>query len=391
MKTYLFSFLLFVLCISPHTFNLYTPTTFEPSLQTGAEAMEMYLPLLKDKRVALVVNHTALVGKVHLVDTLKSVGVNVVKVFAPEHGFRGKADAGEYLQNQTDKATGLPIVSLYGQKNKKPTTEQLQDVDIVIFDIQDVGVRFYTYISTMHYVMEACAENQKKLLVFDRPNPNGSYIDGNIREEKFKSFVGMHPIPIVHGLTVGELAHMINGEKWLDKGLNCPLEVVKMKHYTHDLSYSLPTKPSPNLPTDLSIQLYASLCLFEGTSISIGRGTTFPFQVLGAPDKVYGKFSFTPKSIEGMSKNPMYQDIICFGVDLRDSQFKNKFTLQYLLDFYHKCPDKSKFFNGYFDTIAGSSLLRQQIIAGMNEKQIKKTWQEDLKKYKEVRKKYLLY
>jgi uncharacterized protein YbbC (DUF1343 family) len=372
----------FWLLISPNSVS-------QPRL--GAERFEAYLPALKGKRVAVVVNHTALVGKTHLVDTLKSLGVQVVKIFAPEHGFRGKADAGEYIQNQTDKPTGLPVVSLYGQKNKKPTTEQLQDVDVVLFDIQDVGVRFYTYISTMHYVMEACAEQQKLLWVLDRPNPNGGYIDGNIREEKFKSFVGMHPIPIVHGLTVGELALMINGEKWLEKGLQCPLQVVKMENYHHNLAYSLPTKPSPNLPNDLSIQLYASLCLFEGTTISVGRGTAFPFQVLGAPDKAYGSFSFIPQSIEGMAKNPMYQDLACYGVDLRESGFQGKFTLQYLLDFYQKCPDKTKFFNGYFDTIAGSTLLKQQIMAGMTEKQIRKTWQKDLEAYKQTRKKYLLY
>ncbi len=360
-------------------------------IRTGAECTEAYLPLLAGKRVGLVVNHTALVGKVHLADTLKSLGIQVVKVFAPEHGFRGKADAGEHFQNQIDKPTGLPIVSLYGQKNKKPTAEQLEDVDILIFDMQDVGARFYTYISTMHYVMEACAENQKKLLVLDRPNPNGSYIDGNVREEKYKSFVGMHPIPIVHGLTVGELAMMINGEKWLENALQCPLEVIKVAHYTHDRPYSLPTKPSPNLPNDLSIQLYPSLCLFEGTTISVGRGTNFPFQVLGAPHKAYGHFSFTPQSIEGMAKSPMYQDLACYGVDLRTSGLQGKFTLEYLLDFYQKSPDKTKFFNGYFDTIAGSALLRQQIISGMTEKQIRKSWQKDLEKYKLIRKKYLLY
>jgi len=360
-------------------------------LQLGAECMDDYLPLLRAKRVGLVVNHTALVQGVHLVDTLKALGVQIVKIFAPEHGFRGKADAGEYVQNQQDKQTGLPVVSLYGQKNKKPTTEQLQDVDVLIFDMQDVGVRFYTYISTMHYVMEACAEAQKMLLVLDRPNPNGGYIAGNIREEKFKSFVGMHPIPIVHGLTVGELALMINGEKWLEKGLQCPLKVVMMQHYTHALAYSLPAKPSPNLPNDLSIQLYPSLCLFEGTIISVGRGTTFPFQVLGAPDKAYGQFTFTPRSIDGMAKSPMYQDLACYGVDFRQGEFQNKFTLQYLIAFYEKAPDKSKFFNGYFDTIAGTSTLRQQIIAGMSEKNIQKTWEKDLDTYKIMRKKYRLY
>ncbi len=361
------------------------------NLRLGAECTEVYLPLLKNKRVGLVVNHTALVGTTHLVDTLRALQVNIVKIFAPEHGFRGKADAGEYVQNQQDKQTGLPVVSLYGQKNKKPTTEQLQDVDVLIFDMQDVGARFYTYISTMHYVMEACAEQQKTLLIFDRPNPNGSYVDGNIREDRFKSFVGMHAIPIVHGLTVGELACMINGEKWLEKNLKCPLTVIEMQNYTHDLAYSLPVKPSPNLPTDLSIQLYPSLCLFEGTNISVGRGTMFPFQVLGAPNQVYGTFSFTPHTIEGMSKSPMYQDLACYGIDLRTEEFAGKFTLKYLIDFYQKSLDKATFFNGYFDTIAGSTILKQQIVAGVSESQIRETWQKDLTTYKLMRKKYLLY
>jgi uncharacterized protein YbbC (DUF1343 family) len=362
------------------------------AIQTGTSQLLDYLPLLQNKRVGLVVNHTALVGNAHLVDTLLSLGVTIQKVFAPEHGFRGDVDAGEHIQNSTDRKTGLPIVSLYG-KNKKPTTEQIADLDILLFDIQDVGVRFYTYISTLHYVMEACAENNKKLLVLDRPNPNGSYVDGPIREYKFKSFVGMHPIPIVHGLTVGELARMINGEKWLKHSLQCDLEVIKNKNYTHQLPYSLPVKPSPNLPNDLAIQLYPSICLFEGTVVSVGRGTDFPFQVIGAPEKKLGSFAFTPRSIEGMSKNPLHKDQTCYGIDFRNknSAPRGLFTLQYVIDFYEKTSNKSKFFNKYFDTLLGTAKVREQIIAGMSEKAIRDTWEKDLQTYRLKRQKYLLY
>jgi uncharacterized protein YbbC (DUF1343 family) len=371
--------------------ELYASTAKTPlAMQIGAACMPDYLPQLQGKKVALVVNHTALLGKTHLVDTLLSAGIEIKKVFAPEHGFRGDADAGELLQNSTDAKTGLPIVSLYG-KNKKPTPEQLADIEIVIFDIQDVGVRFYTYISTMHYVMEACAENDKKLIIFDRPNPNGSYIDGPIREYKYKSFVGMHPIPIVHGLTIGELAQMINGERWLKNQLQCKLEIIKNKNYRRQDSYGVSVGPSPNLPNDLSIQLYPSLCMFEGTSVSIGRGTTFPFQVIGAPDKVFGSFSFTPQSIVGMSKNPLHKDQVCYGIDLRQSGFKGHFTLKYLLDFYQKSSNKSKFFNKYFDTLAGTAKLREQIQAGMSEKEIRASWEKDLQAFRLKSQKYLLY
>jgi uncharacterized protein YbbC (DUF1343 family) len=360
------------------------------NMTLGAWRLSDYVSELKGKKVGLVVNHTSLVGKSHLVDTLLSLGIDVEKVFAPEHGFRGDADAGEHVLDSKDKKTGLPIISLYGS-NKKPYPNQLEGLDVVVFDIQDVGARFYTYISTMHYVMEACAENHKKVVVLDRPNPNGAYIDGPVREARFQSFVGMHPIPIVHGLTVGELALMINGEKWLKDGLQCDLTVVLNQHYTHDSTYCLPVKPSPNLPNDLSVRLYPSLCLFEGTQISVGRGTQFPFQVLGAPQKDLGKFAFVPQSIEGMSKTPKYLGQACYGIDLRSKSLRPHFTLKYLIDFYQKYENKSAFFNTYFDTLAGTDKLRRQIQVGMKEPDIRASWQADLDTYQKTRSKYLMY
>jgi len=359
------------------------------ALIPGAEQFEQYLPQIQHKRLALVVNQTSRIGDNHLVDALLQKGVSIEKIFSPEHGFRGNADAGEQIANGTDPTTGLPLVSLYG-KNKKPTAEQLKEVDVVIFDIQDVGVRFYTYISTLHYVMEACAENGIKLIVLDRPNPNGDYVDGPVLREKYRSFVGLDPLPIVHGLTVGELAEMINGEKWLKGGLECELTVVSVQNYTHDTPFLLPVKPSPNLPNAQSIRLYPSLCLFEGTRISIGRGTTFPFQVIGYPDRHFGGFSFTPESIEGMAKYPKHENQLCFGVDLRTKKAK-KFNLQHLIYFYLKADFKDEFFNDFFDKLAGNSELREQIKAGFDEKEIRLSWAEDLLKYKEIRKKYLLY
>ncbi|MFN3402825.1 MAG: exo-beta-N-acetylmuramidase NamZ domain-containing protein [Cytophagaceae bacterium] len=355
----------------------------------AAEQLEEYLPLLKNKKVALVVNQTSVVGKTHLVDTLLSNGVDIRIIFAPEHGFRGTADAGEQIKNEKDTKTGLPIVSLYGN-TKKPTKQNLSDVDIVIFDIQDVGVRFYTYISTMHYVMEACAENGKSFIVLDRPNPNGSYVDGPVLEPAYKSFVGMHPIPIVHGLTVGELALMINGEKWLDSGKVCNLQVIKVKNYDHTFSYSLPVKPSPNLPNDLSITLYPSLGLFEGTVISVGRGTEMPFQVIGSPNKNNGNFTFTPKSTAG-AKNPPYEGQLCYGIDMRTKDVNNEFTLSYLIEMYEKAVEKDKFFNNFFNKLAGNNWIQEQIKKGNTEKNIKQLYQEDLNKYLQKRKKYLLY
>lgn len=352
-----------------------------------------HLESLKGKRLALVVNHSSLVyhatGQTHLVDTLLSLQLKIQKVFAPEHGFRGDADAGETIKNDIDTKTGVPIVSLYG-KNKKPTAQQLADVDAVIFDIQDVGVRFFTYISTMHYVMEACAENKKTFYVLDRPNPNGHYIAGSVLLKGFESFIGMHPIPIVHGLTIGELAQMINGEKWLAGGLQCNLLIVKMENYTHKTPYILPVKPSPNLPNHTSVLWYPSLCMFEGTPMSVGRGTDFPFQVVGYPDKKMGDFSFTPKSIVGMAKNPLYENQVCYGKDYRYVAPQN-FTLAPIIEFYKKFPEKDKFFNSFFDKLAGNSLLKEQIKKGMSDEQIQATWERELDNYKKLRAKYLLY
>ena len=382
----------FALVASPGQFptptELYNSTTLA-KINTGAEQTEAYLPLLKNKKIALVVNQTSLINNTHLVDSLLRLKLTIVKIFSPEHGFRGNAANGEKVNNEIDSKTGLPIVSLYG-KNKKPSAENLQDVDIVIFDIQDVGARFYTYISTLHYLMEACAENNKELLVLDRPNPNGYYIDGPVLDTTYKSFIGLDPLPIVHGLTIGEFAKLLYGEKWLH-GKTCSLKVIPCKNYTHKDKYSLPVKPSPNLPNDLAIKLYPSICLFEGTSISVGRGTELPFQVIGSPDKNNGSFTFTPKTIEGAAKNPPYDGELCYGIDLRKEVVADGFTLKYIIELYIKAEDKEKFFIPFFDKLAGNSKLKEQIKKGMSESEIKKTWQEELAHYKSVRKKYLLY
>lgn len=360
------------------------------TVKVGADQLDILLPKLKDKNVALVVNHTSLVGETHLADTLMSSGVIVKKVFAPEHGFRGAAADGEKISDGVDPRTGLPIVSLYGA-NRKPTPEQLSDIDLVIFDIQDVGTRFYTYISTMHYVMEACAEQGKKMIILDRPNPNGHYVDGPMRVPELKSFVGMHPIPIVHGLTVGELAGMINGEGWLENGVKCDVETIPVKNWKHEDFYSLPVKPSPNLPNDQAVRLYPSLCLFEGTVISVGRGTEIPFLVIGNPEFTDMPFSFTPKSISGMSTYPPHENKTCYGLDLRNVDVKPRIDFKYLLDFYQKYPDKEKFFIGSFDRLAGTPVLKQQIKDGLTEEQIRETWQKDLDAYRQMRVRYLLY
>jgi uncharacterized protein YbbC (DUF1343 family) len=368
-------------------------TTQTRTMMLGIEQTQNYLPLLQNKHVALVVNHSSIMIQnnkaIHLVDTLLAQKIKIKKVFAPEHGFRGDADAGETVKNDIDIKTGLPIVSLYG-KNKKPTPEQLADIDVVVFDIQDVGVRFFTYISTMHYVMEACAENNKLCIILDRPNPNGDYVDGCVLQKGFESFIGMHPIPVVHGLTVGELALMINGEGWLKDGKKCRLEVIKMQHYTHKTPYILPIKPSPNLPNQQSIRLYPSLCFFEGTPLSVGRGTDFPFQVIGYPNPKMGSFSFTPVSKKGMAKNPLFENQVCYGIDLRNID-PPPFTLSYLIDFYKKYPEKDKYFSQFFDKLAGNSQLKEQIKQGMSEKQIRETWKKGLEEYQTLRKKYLLY
>ena len=364
------------------------------TLNTGAERTEEYLPLLKGKRVGMVINPTSVIGEEQacLLDTLLSLNINVVKVFAPEHGFRGDADAGETVKDGKDSQTGTPIVSLYGN-NKKPTVRQLQDVDIILFDIQDVGARFYTYISTLFYVMEACAENGKEVIVLDRPNPC-DYIDGPILRPSFRSFVGMLPIPVLHGCTIGELALMINGEGWINKTSEaCRLTVVAMTGWEHGQPYSPPIKPSPNLPNDQSIRLYASLCPFEATRISVGRGTTFPFQVLGAPNKKYGDFGFTPQALPGLDKNPMHKNQTCYGEDLRRVNNVNGFTLRYFLRFYWKSGEGNGFFDRarWFDLLMGTDTVRKAILAGKDEAAIRAGWKEELQKYKEMRKKYLLY
>ncbi len=356
-------------------------------LVLGAERTNIYLPLLKNKKIAIVGNQTSMIANTHLVDSLLSLKVNVVKVFSPEHGFRGKADAGAIIEDETDDKTGLPIISFY-RKNKKPTAEQLKGIEFLLFDIQDVGARFYSYISTLHYVMEAAAENNIKVIVLDRPNPNGHYIDGPIREKGFESFVGMHPIPIVHAMTIGEYAQMINGEKWIAR--QCDLTVIEMENYTHDMSYDLPIKPSPNLPNSRSINLYPSLCLFEGTNVSLGRGTEYPFQHFGAP-YLKSNYSFTPKSGEG-SKSPPHENKTCYGTDLRfQDNYLEEINLNWLIESYNNCPEKEKFFNSFFDKLAGTDKLRLQIIEGKTAKEIKESWQEGLNEFKKIRNKYLLY
>lgn len=345
---------------------------------------------LQGKRVGLLVNHTAMVGKTHLADTLLAVHVNVVKLFAPEHGVRGKADAGEWVADAKDEETGLPVVSLY-TKTHKPTPEQLSDVDVVVFDIQDVGTRFYTYLGSMTYMMEACAEQGKKMMVLDRPNPNGSYVDGPVLKPEFKSFIGMHPVPVVHGMTVGEYAQMINGQGWLKDGLKCELEVISMKNYSHNLPFSVPVKPSPNLPNDHAIALYPSICFFEGTALSLGRGTQFPFEVLGSPELKDQPFQFTPVSIEGMAKTPPHENKVCYGIDLRNEPVEKRVSLKHLIHFYQIYPDKENFFLKFFTLLAGNTELKEQIISGMSEDQIRATWQKDLDTYKKMRTQYLLY
>ena len=361
-------------------------------ITVGAERTSAYLPLLQGKKVALVVNPTSTIGNVHLLDSLLALRVNVKKVFAPEHGFRGDADAGEHVANGIDTKTGIPIVSLYG-KNRKPSAEQMKDIDIVVFDIQDVGARFYTYISTMHYVMEACAAQGKEFLLLDRPNPC-DYVDGPVMQRPFSSFVGLDPIPLLHGCTIGELAQMINGEGWLETGKNsCRLTVITVKGWRHGQPYSLPVKPSPNLPNGQSIALYPSLCLFEATQVSVGRGTPFPFQVIGAPDKRYGNFTFTPQALPGFDKNPLHKDRACHGIDLRNVQPPKGFTLKYFLDFYERSGEKTAFFDRpqWFDLLMGNSQVRKDILAGKNEAEIKARWQAELDAYKSMRKAYLLY
>lgn len=366
-------------------------------VKNGADRLEELFPLLENKRISLVVNQTSLVQNVHLLDTLYNKGVHITQVFAPEHGFRGDADAGEFIKNGKDYRTQVPIISLYG-KNKKPQPAQLQQTDIMIFDIQDVGARFYTYISTMFYVMQACAENNKELIILDRPNPC-DYVDGPVLDMKYKSFVGILPIPILHGCTIGELAQMINGEGWLGNNLQCPLKVITIEDWKHGQPYSLPVKPSPNLPNDQAIALYPSLCPFEGTSVSVGRGTDFPFQIIGSPTTKNLKFRFMPHSMKGSDKHPLHQDTYCYGLNLSsEKNIPKGFSLQYVIQFYNYFQNLTKhaekdFFTRphWFDLLMGTNQVRLDILKNKTEEQIRSAWQKKLNQYKEIRKKYLLY
>jgi len=365
---------------------------------TGADQTELYLPYLKGKRIGMVINQTSVIGKLLTpsVDSLLKLGITVKKIYGPEHGFRGNNSDGAIVGNSTDPKTGLPAISLYG-KHYKPTPEDLQGIDLMIFDIQDVGARFYTYISTLHYVMEACAENDIELMILDRPNPNGFVIDGPVLDTAYRSFVGMDPIPVTHGMTIGEYAQMINGEGWLKNHIKCRLKIIKVSNYTHQKTYTLPVHPSPNLNSQQSVILYPSLCFFEGTALSLGRGTQFPFQVVGHPLlKNKYQFSFTPVSIPGMSDNPPLKGQTCYGIDLRNYntgliRSSGKLNLGWLLNMYRIFPDKEHFFTAYFTKLAGSPELRKQMEAGKSEEEIRKSWEPGLTHFKQIRKKYLLY
>ena len=369
---------------------------FASEVRVGAQAIEQYLPLLKEKNVAVVVNQSSMVDQRHLVDLLLDEHIRLKRIFAPEHGFRGQADAGEKVKDGVDVKTSLPIVSLYG-KHKKPTREELKDIDVIVFDIQDVGVRFYTYLSTLHYILEAAAENDVQVIVLDRPNPNASRIDGPVLQSSQRSFVGLHPVPILYGMTIGEYALMINAEGWLKGSVKADLHVAKLQNYTHDTFYHLPLKPSPNLPNDLSIALYPSLALFEGTEISVGRGTDKQFQLYGAPLYTKKTFSFIPVPKPG-AKYPKHQGQACYGVDLSELDAKKvhsntEMSLTYLLDAYKNYGDKKKFFlkNRFFERLAGNTLLREQVVSGKSAQEIRASWQKDLDVFKQMRKKYLLY
>jgi len=372
-------------------------------ITTGADQTEKYLSRLRGKKIGILGNQTSVIGKTHLVDSLKSLGINIIKVFGPEHGFRGKASAGVRVQDDTDSATKIPIVSLYGPK-RKPSKEDMASIDLMIYDIQDVGCRFYTYINVLADIMEACAENGKELLILDRPNPNGYFVDGPVLDMKLKSGIGKFPIPITHGMTVGEFAQMINGEGWLPNGLTCKINVIPVAGYNHDMSYTLPVKPSPNLNTQQSIMLYPSLCLFEGTILNYGRGTYFPFTVVGSP-LLKGKynFSFTPVGIPGMSETPLHMNQVCYGIDLRNYDIGKlrklkKINIQWMKELYKAYPEKEKFFDfkqskeiGNIDFRTGDSRFKQQIIDGVPEEDVRKSWEPGLSNYKKMRKKYLIY
>jgi uncharacterized protein YbbC (DUF1343 family) len=402
-NTVLFSFIFIVACgnslkeaqsTSHNPQVVQTEDVFVNSeVKTGADSYNKYLPLLKDKKVGIVTNQTGIVniqGKtVHLVDFMIEKKVNLQKIYAPEHGFRGTADAGELIKDGKDTKTSLPIISLYGN-NKKPKPEQLAGIDVLVFDLQDVGARFYTYISSLHYIMEACAENNIPLIILDRPNPNGSIVDGPTLEKEHTSFVGMHPIPVLHGMTIGEYGKMINGEKWLKNRVQCDLTVISCLNYKRDMPYSLPVKPSPNLPNDQAINLYASLCFFEGTNVSLGRGTNKQFQIYGSPDLPNTGFSFTPMPNEG-AKEPPQKGITCYGEDLSKIEKVKQLEIKWLLKAYAQTKDKSKFFIPFFTKLAGTKKLQEQIEAGKTEAEIRKSWEAGLTAFNQLRKKYLIY
>lgn len=372
-------------------------------LKTGAEQTSKYLPYLKGKKIGIVSNQTSVIGKTHLVDSLKKLGVNIVSVFGPEHGFRGNASAGTKVQDEVDSVTGIQIISLYGPR-RKPRKEDMDAIDLMVYDVQDVGCRFYTNINVLRGIMESCADNKKELLILDRPNPNAYLVDGPILDMNLKSGIGQFPIPISHGLTVAEFAQMVNGEGWMEKKAKCKLKIITVANYTHDMPYILPVKPSPNLNTQQAIMLYPSTCLFEGTALNHGRGTYFPFTVFGAPE-LKGKYSFsyTPVSIPGMAETPLHMNKVCYGLDLRKYDVEKlrsskKINIQWMMELYKAFPDKERFFDfkqskemGSIDKLAGTLLFKQQIIAGTSEEEIRKSWEPGLSNYKVMRRKYLIY
>jgi uncharacterized protein YbbC (DUF1343 family) len=403
LKFFLSLSLLLNFCTPPKKSPPGAEASEKAPIKTGAEQTEQYVPYLKGKRVAMLANPTSVIGNTHLVDSLSRLGINIVKVFGPEHGFRGNASAGVAVKDETDAATSIPIVSLYGRKNK-PTKEDLADVDIMIYDLQDVGCRFYTNINALARLMEACQENDKELLILDRPNPNGYLIDGPILDMQFKSGIGMFPIPIAHGLTVGEFAQMANGEGWLTNKVKCKLKIIKVANYNHDMPYDLPVSPSPNLNTQQAIMLYPSTCLFEGVYLNHGRGTYYPFTVIGSPElKGKYEFSYTPTGIKGMAETPLFMNEVCYGIDLRNYDIeqlrkKKQINLQWMMELYKAHPYKEKFFDsklskemGVIERLTGSALFRQQIIDGKPEEEIRASWEPGLSEYQVMRKKYLLY
>ena len=398
MYTKLFRTPLFIACILCSLTIAQAKDQSSKQIITGANQTKLYIPYLKGKKIGMVVNQTSVIGSglTPSVDSLLKLGINIKKIFGPEHGFRGNASNGATVNDAVDTETGLPVISLYG-KHFKPTPADLQGLDIIIFDIQDVGVRFYTYISTLHYVMEACAENNVELMILDRPNPNGFYVDGPILDTAYRSFVGMHPVPIVHGMTIAEYAQMINGEGWLKNHVQCKLKIIKVANYKHSMPYVLPVNPSPNLNSAQSVLLYPGLCLFEGTTLSVGRGTMFPFQVVGSP-LLKGKYSysFTPVSIPGMSEDPPLKNQVCYGLNLKNYDTDSlraagQLNIAWLISLYNAYPDKQHFFNAYFKKLTGGEVLQKQIESGQTEQQIRASWAPGLSRFKAIRQKYLLY